>query len=90
VESHLVWFVVAGLLFLSMALAGSAISRWPLTTAMLYLAVGVLLGPHVAGLLHVDVVTHASAVERVTELAVIVSLFTAGLKLASLSLIAGG
>ena len=28
-----------------------------------------------------DVVTHASALERVTELAVIVSLFTAGLKL---------
>ena len=81
VEPHLVWFVVAGMLFISMALAGSAISRWPLTTAMLYLAVGVLLGPHVAGLLHLDVVTHASALERVTELAVIVSLFTAGLKL---------
>ena len=48
---------------------------------MLYLAVGVLLGPRVAGLLHLDVVTHASALERVTELAVIVSLFTAGLKL---------
>ena len=80
-EPHLVWFVVAGMLFISMALAGSAISRWPLTTAMLYLAVGVLLGPHVAGLLHLDVETHASALERVTELAVIVSLFTAGLKL---------
>jgi sodium/hydrogen antiporter len=81
VEPHLVWFVVAGMLFISMALAGSAISRWPLTTAMLYLAVGVLLGPHVAGLLHLDVETQASALERVTELAVIVSLFTAGLKL---------
>ena len=80
-EPHLVWFVVAGLLFISMALAGSAISRSPLTTAMLYLAVGVLLGPHVGGLLHLDFVTHASALERVTELAVIVSLFTAGLKL---------
>jgi NhaP-type Na+/H+ or K+/H+ antiporter len=81
VEPHLIWFVVAGLLFISMALAGSAISRLPVTAAMLYLCVGVLLGPHVAGLLPLDIVTHASALERVTELAVIVSLFTAGLKL---------
>ena len=33
------------------------------------------------GCCNLDVVTHASALERVTELAVIVSLFTAGLKL---------
>ena len=80
-EQHLVWFVVAGMLFISMALAGSTISRLPLTAAMLYLAAGVLLGPRVSGLLHLNVVTHASALERVTALAVIVSLFTAGLKL---------
>ena len=80
-EPHLIWFVLTGLLFISMALAGSAISRLPLTTAMLYLCVGVLLGPYAAGLLQLDIVMHASALERVTELAVIVSLFTAGLKL---------
>jgi len=81
VESHLIWFIVAGMLFISMTLAGSAISRLPLTTAMLYLVVGVLLGPQVSGFLHLNFVTHASGIERVTELAVIVSLFTAGLKL---------
>ncbi|NOT25657.1 MAG: sodium:proton antiporter, partial [Acidobacteria bacterium] len=80
-EPSVVWFVVAGLLFIGMALAGSAVSRWPITTAMLYLAIGVVLGPRVAGLLRLDIVTHASVLERVTELAVIVSLFTAGLKL---------
>jgi len=69
------------MLFISMTLAGSAISRLPLTTAMLYLVVGVLLGPQVSGFLHLNFVTHASGIERVTELAVIVSLFTAGLKL---------
>ncbi|HEX6164476.1 MAG TPA: cation:proton antiporter, partial [Vicinamibacterales bacterium] len=53
----------------------------PLTTAMLYLGVGVILGPHATGLLSLDIVTHAEALERVSELAVIVSLFTAGLKL---------
>lgn len=80
-DPALTWFIVAGLLFIGMALSGSAISRWPLTTAMLYFAVGVLLGPGAAGLLRLDVITHAAALERVTELAVIVSLFTAGLKL---------
>ena len=78
---HIIWFVLAGALFISMALAGSAISRLPLTTAMFYLAVGVLLGPYGAGLLQLNIVTHAEALERVTEIAVIVSLFTAGLKL---------
>jgi NhaP-type Na+/H+ or K+/H+ antiporter len=81
VESHLIWFIVAGMLFISMTLAGSAISRLPLTTAMLYLVVGFLLGPQVSGFLHLNFVTLASGIERVTELAVIVSLFTAGLKL---------
>ena len=80
-QSHVIWFIVAGVLFISMALTGSAISRWPLTTAMLYLGVGVLLGPYVSGLLDVDVVMHAVEIERITEIAVIVSLFTAGLKL---------
>jgi NhaP-type Na+/H+ or K+/H+ antiporter len=81
VDHTLIWFVVAGLLFISMALAESTISRLPVTAAMCYLAVGVLLGPHATGLLQLDAVTHAGVLERVTELAVIVSLFTAGLKL---------
>jgi len=81
VEWHVIWFVVAGVLFISMALGGSAISRLPLTTAMLYLGVGVLLGPYASGLLSLDVFANAWGLERVTEIAVIVSLFTAGLKL---------
>jgi NhaP-type Na+/H+ or K+/H+ antiporter len=78
---YVVWFVIAGLLFISVALAGSAIARLPLTTAILYLGVGVLLGPFGSGLLQLNAVTHAAALERLTEIAVIVSLFTAGLKL---------
>jgi hypothetical protein len=71
---HVIWFVVVGVLFISMALAGSAVSRLPLTTAVLYLGVGVLLGPQVSGLLQLNVVTHAGGLERVTEIAVIVSM----------------
>ncbi len=80
-DSVVVWFVLAGLLFMSVALAGSAIARLPLTLAMLYLGVGLLLGPQVSGMLQADPIDHAAVLERLTEIAVIVSLFTAGLKL---------
>jgi sodium/hydrogen antiporter len=50
-----IWFVVVGLLFVVMALAGSVLKRLPLSTSMLYLAAGAALGPLGVGLLHVDV-----------------------------------
>src|SRR4029453_49360 len=75
------WFIVTGGLLISIALAGSALRRAPLTASMFYLAVGAALGPWGAGLLHLQAVEDASIVERLTEIAVIISLFTAGLKL---------
>jgi len=76
-----VWFVVTGALFIGMALAGSVLKRLPLTAAMFYLAAGALLGPWGVGLLQMDALDRASSLERLTEIAVIISLFTAGLKL---------
>jgi NhaP-type Na+/H+ or K+/H+ antiporter len=75
------WFVVIGALLIGMALAGSVLRRLPLTTGLLYLAVGAGLGPWGAELLHLDVLADAALLERLSEIAVIVSLFTAGLKL---------
>jgi sodium/hydrogen antiporter len=75
------WFLVAGGVFVVMALSASVVKRLPLTTGLLYLGIGVLLGPHVAGLLRLDPVAQSALLERATEVAVIVSLFTAGLKL---------
>jgi len=75
------WFVIAGILFIGMGLAGSVIKRLPLTTSFLYLLAGVALGPAWLGLITIDVVRHAHLLERITEIAVIISLFTAGLKL---------
>ncbi|MBC8120400.1 MAG: cation:proton antiporter [Gemmatimonadaceae bacterium] len=74
-------FVVIGALFISMALAGSVLKRLPLSTSILYLLVGVLLGPFGLGLIRIDPIEQAKLLERVTEVAVLVSLFTAGLKL---------
>jgi len=75
------WFIAAGLVLVSMALFGSVIRRLPLSTSTVYLIVGVGLGPLGLGLLLVDPVGHAPVIEVVTEVAVLISLFTAGLKL---------
>ncbi len=75
------WFIAAGFVLVLMALVGSWIRRLPLSSALFYLAVGVIVGPIGLGMLIVDPVAHAPAVELVSEIAVIISLFTAGLKL---------
>jgi NhaP-type Na+/H+ or K+/H+ antiporter len=77
------WFLIAGVLLIFMALAGSVLRRLPLSTAMVYLAVGIALGPLGLGLLDLDIVRDASLIERVAEVAVLISLFSAGLKLRS-------
>jgi NhaP-type Na+/H+ or K+/H+ antiporter len=64
-----------------MALTGTTLKRLPLTTALLYLAVGVMLGDSVLGVLPVDPRDDAEVLERVSEIAVLISLFTCGLKL---------
>ncbi len=76
-----VWFVIVGALLVLMALGGAVLKRLPLTSSLLYMGVGVALGPLAFGLVRFDPLQHAVALERLTELAVVVSLFTAGLKL---------
>ncbi|NNF57935.1 MAG: sodium:proton antiporter [Rhodothermaceae bacterium] len=64
-----------------MALAGSVLRRLPLSAAQLYLLVGVGIGPLGVGLLMIDPIEQAAVLERLAEVAVILSLFAAGLKL---------
>jgi len=76
-----VWYVIIGLLLIGMALSGSVLKRLPISTSMLYLAIGIALGPVGAGLLRIDPLAAPVFVERFAEVAVLASLFTAGLKL---------
>jgi Kef-type K+ transport system membrane component KefB len=46
------WLLLIGRLMLAMGLNLSAIRRLPVTSAIIYLAVGVLVGPTVFGLFH--------------------------------------
>jgi NhaP-type Na+/H+ or K+/H+ antiporter len=75
------YYIVIGLLLLGVALAGSVVRRLPLSTAMLYVLAGVGLGQAGLGLLVLDPVEDSLLLETLTEVAVIISLFTAGLKL---------
>lgn len=75
------WFVIVGLLLVTIAIARPTITRLPLSTPLLYLAIGIVLGPQVIGFIDLDPFGDAGLIERVTEIAVVVSLFTAGLKL---------
>jgi len=75
------WALIVGVLLTTMALAGSLLRRLPLSTGMLYLAVGVGLGPAGWALLSPDPLLHTEVLERAAEVAVLISLFAVGLKL---------
>lgn len=74
-------FILIGLVFVAMALTGSILKRLPLTTALLYLVLGAVLGSLGVGWIRLDPLGQSALLERLTEVAVIVSLFSAGLKL---------
>lgn len=77
------WFTVIGVLLCGMVVAGSYIERLPLTTSILYLIAGCVLGPLGVGLLIVSPIEHSRMLEFAAEIAVLISLFVAGLKLRS-------
>lgn len=79
--SFALWLSIVGALLVSIALVGSYFRRLPLTTTMCYFVVGLLLGPVGFGWLSIDPVKHAGVLVHLAEIAVVVSLFNAGLKL---------
>jgi NhaP-type Na+/H+ or K+/H+ antiporter len=75
------WVAFAGVLLLLMALSSAWIRRLPISTAMICLGVGALLGPWGFDLIGIDPLGSAEVVLRLTELGVVFSLFASGLKL---------
>lgn len=76
-----VWSLLIGLMLILLALSGTVLARLPLSTAMLYLLVGWGISPIGLGLMAVDPRAHTALLEHATEAIVVVSLFSAGLKL---------
>jgi NhaP-type Na+/H+ or K+/H+ antiporter len=73
--------VIVGLLLIVKTLGASHIARLPLSAPMLYLGVGLIMGPLGLGLLRLDAFKNTVLLERLTEVALLISLFTAGMKL---------
>jgi len=76
-----IWALVIGALLITMALTGSLLKRLPVSTSMLYLAVGYGLGSAGWELMDPDPVVTSVILERITEIALLISLFSVGLKL---------
>jgi sodium/hydrogen antiporter len=75
------WFLLIGAFLLLMVLVGTLLQRLPISAALIYLLIGVALGPYGLGLITLDLMTHSETLELVAEIAVLISLFTVGLKL---------
>lgn len=75
------WFLLIGGLLLAMGLTFSLLKRAPVTSAMIYLAVGLVVGPTGFNLFHFNPLKQSALLEVLTEVAVLISLFSAGVKM---------
>ena len=75
------WFLLVGGLLLARGLTASMLQRLPVTPAIIYLAVGLLVGPTVLNLFHFNPLQESALLEALTEVVVLISLFSAGVKM---------
>lgn len=75
------WSLFVGILLITMVLVSTLLARLPLSSAMIYLALGYALGPGGIAVIAPDPMRHAGTLEAITEVALLISLFATGLKL---------
>jgi NhaP-type Na+/H+ or K+/H+ antiporter len=75
------WFLLIGAVLVVMACAARFVDRLPLTAAVIYLAVGLAIGPSGLGMLNPGRPEQMHVIEALAEITVLISLFTVGLKL---------
>jgi len=73
--------MLIGGLLLAMGLIPTTLKRMPVTSAIIYLAVGVVVGPMVLNVFHFNPLKESALLETLTEAAVLISLFSAGVKM---------
>ena len=79
--SFSIWALVIGAILIAMALLGTLLKRLPLSPGIVYLTIGYALGPAGWELMAPDPLLHSADLERMTEVALLISLFAVGLKL---------
>lgn len=75
------WFLLVGGLLLARGLTASLLKSLPVTPAIIYLAAGLLVGPMVLNVFHFNPLKESALLEVLTEVAVLISLFSAGIKM---------
>ena len=75
------WFLLVGSLLLVMGLTTTLLKRSVVTTAIIYLVVGLLVGPSGLNVFHFNPLKQSALLEVLTEVAVLISLFSAGIKM---------
>lgn len=78
-DTYILSFLAIGLLLLLVTLGSGWISRLPFSYALIYLVVGILVGPY--GIKLIELRPQAEVLERLTEFAVLISVFGCGLKM---------
>ena len=69
------WYLIIGAVLLGMGVVTSALRHLPCSSAMIYLVLGIALGPAGAGLLHLDLERDGQLLREIVEVALLVSLF---------------
>jgi sodium/hydrogen antiporter len=83
IDIYILDLLIIGSLLLFVTLGSGLISRLPLSFAIIYLVVGILLGPYGFGLIQLreEGIFNAELLKRLTEMVVIISVFSCGLKI---------
>jgi NhaP-type Na+/H+ or K+/H+ antiporter len=79
--SFAIWALIIGAILISMTLMGTLLERLPLSPGILYLALGYALGPAGFALMAPDPLLYSADLEKMAEVALLISLFAVGLKL---------
>lgn len=79
--SFAAWMLLFGALLLGMVLLGTLLGRMQLTSAMIYLGIGWVLGPGVLDIFRPDPFSRSELLLRSAELGLAISLFAVGLRL---------
>lgn len=75
------WFILLGSLLLLVGFTAAYIKTVPATSAIVYLLIGFVLGPMGFGLFHFNPLEESALMELLTEIAVLISLYCAGVKM---------
>jgi sodium/hydrogen antiporter len=79
--TNALWFLLIGCLLLARGFTPTTLKSSPFTSAIIYLAAGILVGPSVLNVFYFDPLKESALLEILTEVAVLISLFSAGVKM---------